>query len=77
MVFFQQFNSRGGGAASGGHKRHVRGVLFHHGFASSMLGLFFSDGNGLFAIRALDRLGMAHAALQQTGIRFQAGSNSA
>ncbi len=43
----------------------MSGRLFHHGFASSMLGLF-SARERAFAIRALDRLGMAHAALQQT-----------
>jgi phosphonate transport system ATP-binding protein len=43
----------------------MSGRLFHHGLASSMLGLF-SARERAFAIRALDRLGMAHTALQQT-----------
>lgn len=43
----------------------MSGRLFHHGFVSSMLGLF-SARERAFAIHALDRLGMAHAALQQT-----------
>ena len=43
----------------------MSGRLFHHNLASSMLGLF-SARERAFAIRALDRLGMAHVALQQT-----------
>ena len=43
----------------------MSGRLFHHGFATSMLGVF-SARERAFAIRALDRLGMAHTALQQT-----------
>ena len=43
----------------------MTGRLFHHGLASSMLGLFDARERAL-AIRALDRLGMAHTALQQT-----------
>ncbi len=43
----------------------MTGRLFHHGLASSMLGLFDARERA-FAIRALDRLGMAHTALQQT-----------
>ena len=43
----------------------MSGRLFHHGLATSMLGLF-SARERAFAIRALDRLGMAHTALQQT-----------
>jgi len=43
----------------------MSGRLFHHGLATSMLGLF-SPRERAFAIRALDRLGMAHTALQQT-----------
>jgi phosphonate transport system ATP-binding protein len=43
----------------------MSGRLFHHGLASSMLGLFDARERA-FAIRALDRLGMAHVALQQT-----------
>ena len=42
----------------------LTGRLFHHGFVSSMLQLF-SERERAFAIRALDRLGMAHTALQQ------------
>lgn len=43
----------------------MSGRLFHHNLGSSMLGLF-SARERAFAIRALDRLGMAHTALQQT-----------
>ncbi|MGY6411181.1 MAG: phosphonate ABC transporter ATP-binding protein [Alkalilacustris sp.] len=43
----------------------MSGRLFHHGFATSMLGVF-SARERAFAIQALDRLGMAHTALQQT-----------
>lgn len=43
----------------------MSGRLFHHNLASSMMGLF-SAKERAFAIRALDRLGMAHVALQQT-----------
>lgn len=43
----------------------MSGRLFHHNFATSMLGIF-SAKERAFAIRALDRLGMAHVALQQT-----------
>jgi phosphonate transport system ATP-binding protein len=43
----------------------MSGRLFHHGFVTSMLGMF-SKKERAFAIRALDRLGMAHTALQQT-----------
>jgi phosphonate transport system ATP-binding protein len=43
----------------------MTGRLYHHNFASSMLQLF-SAKERAFAIRALDRLGMAHVALQQT-----------
>ena len=43
----------------------MTGRLYHHGFLSSMLSLFSAQERA-FAIRALDRLGMAHAALQQT-----------
>ncbi len=43
----------------------MSGRLFHHGLVTSMLGLF-SARERAFAIRALDRLGMAHTALQQT-----------
>ena len=43
----------------------MSGRLFHHGFATSMLGIFTARERA-FAIRALDRLGMAHTALQQT-----------
>ncbi|MEO3386774.1 phosphonate ABC transporter ATP-binding protein [Mesorhizobium sp. CAU 1741] len=42
----------------------LTGRLYHHGFASSMLQMF-SAAERAFAIRALDRLGMAHTALQQ------------
>lgn len=42
----------------------LTGRLFRHGFVSSMLGLFTAAERAL-AIRALDRLGMAHTALQQ------------
>jgi len=43
----------------------MSGRLFHHSLATSMLGIF-SARERAFAIRALDRLGMAHTALQQT-----------
>lgn len=43
----------------------MTGRLHEHGFLSSMLQLF-SARERAFAIRALDRLGMAHTALQQT-----------
>lgn len=43
----------------------MTGRLHHHGFVSSMLKQF-SARERAFAIRALGRLGMAHAALQQT-----------
>lgn len=43
----------------------MSGRLFHHSLATSMLGLFTARERA-FAIRALDRLGMAHTALQQT-----------
>jgi phosphonate transport system ATP-binding protein len=43
----------------------MTGRLYHHGFVASMLQMF-SDQDRACAIRALDRLGMAHTALQQT-----------
>lgn len=43
----------------------MTGRLHHHGFVSSMLKLYSAQERA-FAIRALDRLGMAHTALQQT-----------
>ena len=43
----------------------MTGRLHDHGFVSSMLQLFSAQERA-FAIRALDRLGMAHVALQQT-----------
>jgi len=43
----------------------MTGRLHHHGFVSAML-KSFSARERAFAIRALDRLGMAHTALQQT-----------
>lgn len=43
----------------------MTGRLFHHGFATSMLQLF-SEAERALAIQALDRLGMAHTALQHT-----------
>ncbi|MFN4100979.1 MAG: phosphonate ABC transporter ATP-binding protein, partial [Pararhodobacter sp.] len=43
----------------------MSGRLFHHSLATSMLGIFTAQERA-FAIRALDRLGMAHTALQQT-----------
>jgi phosphonate transport system ATP-binding protein len=43
----------------------MSGRLFHHNLVTSMLGMF-SAKERAFAIRALDRLGMAHTALQQT-----------
>jgi len=42
----------------------MTGRLHHHGFFSAMLGIFPAEERA-FAIRALDRLGMAHTALQQ------------
>lgn len=42
----------------------LTGRLFHHGFAASMLQMF-TAAERAFAIKALDRLGMAHTALQQ------------
>lgn len=41
----------------------MSGRLFHHDFFTSMAGVF-SARERAFAIRALDRLGMAHTALQ-------------
>ena len=43
----------------------LTGRLFHHGFIRSMLQMF-TPAERAFAIQALDRLGMAHTALQQT-----------
>ncbi|MFN3686493.1 phosphonate ABC transporter ATP-binding protein [Salinarimonas sp.] len=43
----------------------MTGRLHRHGFVSSMLKLYSAQERA-FAIRALDRLGMAHTALQQT-----------
>ncbi|MDO5659167.1 MAG: phosphonate ABC transporter ATP-binding protein [Paracoccus sp. (in: a-proteobacteria)] len=43
----------------------LTGRLFHHGFIRSMLKMF-TPAERAFAIQALDRLGMAHTALQQT-----------
>ena len=43
----------------------LTGRLYHHGFAASMLQMF-TAAERAFAIRALDRLGMAHTALQQS-----------
>ncbi|WP_196259713.1 phosphonate ABC transporter ATP-binding protein [Pelagibacterium limicola] len=42
----------------------MAGRLYHHNFVASMLQLF-DDEDRARAIRALDRLGMAHTALQQ------------
>ncbi len=42
----------------------LTGRLYHHGFASAMLRMF-TPAERAFAIRSLDRLGMAHTALQQ------------
>lgn len=42
----------------------LTGRLFHHNLLSSMLQMF-SASERAFAIKALDRLGMAHTALQQ------------
>ena len=42
----------------------LTGRLYRHGFVPSMLQMF-SAAERAFAIRALDRLGMAHTALQQ------------
>lgn len=42
----------------------MTGRLYHHGFVSSMLQMF-TAAERAFAIRALDRLGMSHTALQQ------------
>ncbi|MFM1862152.1 MAG: phosphonate transporter ATP-binding protein, partial [Pseudomonadota bacterium] len=42
----------------------MTGRIHHHGFASAMLGRFDARERA-FAIRALDRLGMAHTALQR------------
>src|SRR5690606_8229696 len=42
----------------------LTGRLYHHGFVASMLQLFTASERA-FAIRALDRLGMSHTALQQ------------
>ncbi|MBI1621376.1 phosphonate ABC transporter ATP-binding protein [Aquamicrobium zhengzhouense] len=42
----------------------LTGRLYHHGIMSSMLQMF-SASERAFAIKALDRLGMAHTALQQ------------
>lgn len=43
----------------------LTGRLYYHGFIASMLRIFTQEERAL-AIRALDRLGMAHTALQQT-----------
>jgi phosphonate transport system ATP-binding protein len=43
----------------------LTGRLFHHGFMASMFQVF-TAAERAYAIRALDRLGMAHTALQQT-----------
>lgn len=43
----------------------LTGRLFHHGLVSSML-QSFSAAERAFAVHALDRLGMAHTALQRT-----------
>lgn len=43
----------------------MTGRLFHHGFFASMFQLF-TEAERAYAIRSLDRLGMAHTALQQT-----------
>ena len=61
-MVFQQFNLVGRLNAI---TNVMSGRLFHHSFATSMLGIF-SEKERAFAIRALDRLGMAHVALQQT-----------
>ena len=61
-MVFQQFNLVGGLNVL---TNVMSGRLFHHGFGTSMLGLF-SARERAFAVRALDRLGMAHVALQQT-----------
>jgi phosphonate transport system ATP-binding protein len=42
----------------------LTGRLFHHGFVASML-QHYTPAERAFAVMALDRLGMAHAALQQ------------
>lgn len=42
----------------------LTGRLYHHGFIASML-QYFTPAERALAIRALDRLGMAHTALQQ------------
>ena len=56
-LVFQRFHLVG--AASGGHKRLMSGRLFHHGFdLVDVVRLFFARERA-FAIRALDRLGMA------------------
>jgi phosphonate transport system ATP-binding protein len=43
----------------------LTGRLFHHGLLASMFQVF-TAAERAYAIRALDRLGMAHTALQQT-----------
>lgn len=43
----------------------LTGRMYHHGFASSML-KFYSPAERAFAIHALDRLTMAHTAMQRT-----------
>jgi phosphonate transport system ATP-binding protein len=43
----------------------LTGRMYHHGFTSSMLKLY-SSAERAFAIHALDRLSMAHTAMQRT-----------
>ncbi|MDA0188024.1 MAG: phosphonate ABC transporter ATP-binding protein [Proteobacteria bacterium] len=60
-MVFQQFNLVGRMSVI---NNVLMGRIFHHGFATAMLQIFGPEERAL-AIRALDRLGMAHTALQR------------
>ncbi|HMQ57733.1 MAG TPA: phosphonate ABC transporter ATP-binding protein [Rhizobiaceae bacterium] len=60
-MVFQQFNLVGRMSVI---NNVLMGRIFHHAFPSAMLQLFTAEERAL-AIRALDRLGMAHTALQR------------
>ncbi|WP_439530582.1 phosphonate ABC transporter ATP-binding protein [Pannonibacter sp.] len=60
-MVFQQFNLVGRMSVI---NNVLMGRIFHHGFATAMLQAFSAEERAL-AIRALDRLGMAHTALQR------------
>jgi phosphonate transport system ATP-binding protein len=60
-MVFQQFNLVGRMSVI---NNVLMGRIFHHSFPTAMLQLFTAEERAL-AIRALDRLGMAHTALQR------------